>query len=50
VSYAEACGKGARRVFLVHGELQAQQSLRQELQKRGLRVEIPERRETVDLS
>ena len=29
LAYAEACGKGVRRFFLVHGELPAQESLRQ---------------------
>jgi metallo-beta-lactamase family protein len=47
--YAEKCGKGTRRFFLVHGELEAQESLRVEMHKRGLVTEIPERGQTVDL-
>ena len=49
LAYAEACGKDVRRFFLVHGELQAQDSLRDALQKRDLRVEIPERGESIEL-
>jgi metallo-beta-lactamase family protein len=49
LNYAEACGKQARRLFLVHGELQAQESLRDAMKKRDLRAEIPERGDTVEL-
>jgi metallo-beta-lactamase family protein len=48
--YAAACGKRARRIFLVHGELQAQKSLRDAMKAQGLHVDIPERGETVELS
>jgi hypothetical protein len=34
---------------LVHGELQAQESLRDAMKKRDLRAEIPERGDTVEL-
>jgi metallo-beta-lactamase family protein len=49
LTYAAACGKGTRRIFLVHGELQAQKSLRDAMKARELHAEIPERGETVDL-
>jgi len=50
LTYAEKCGTDVRRFFLVHGELPAQESLRKAMQQRSLRVEIPERGETVELS
>ncbi len=49
LTYAAACGKGTRRIFLVHGELQAQQSLRAAMKARELHAEIPERGATVEL-
>ena len=48
--YAERCGKGTRRFFLVHGEPQAQESLRDAMKTRGLEVEIPERGQTIELA
>jgi metallo-beta-lactamase family protein len=49
LAYAERCGTTTRRFFLVHGEPQAQESLRDEMRRRGLRVEIPERGQTLEL-
>jgi metallo-beta-lactamase family protein len=49
LNYADACGAGVRRFFLVHGELQAQESLRDAMEKRERRVAIPERGENVEL-
>jgi metallo-beta-lactamase family protein len=49
VAYADACGREARQVFLVHGEPDAQASLQDAMRKRGLRVEVPERGERVEL-
>lgn len=47
LKYAEACGPGTRRFFLVHGEAEAQESLGDAMTARHLQVHIPERGETV---
>ncbi len=47
--YAERCGKGTRRFFLVHGEPQGQEALRDAMKERGLAVDIPERGQTIEL-
>ena len=49
LAYADACGKDARRIFLVHGEPSAQVSLEAAMRERGFRVEIPERKRRVEL-
>jgi metallo-beta-lactamase family protein len=48
LAFAGACGTTPR-IFLVHGEPDQQEPLRAELVRRGHRVSVPERRETVDL-
>lgn len=47
--FGDACGATTRRFFLVHGEEQAQQSLKDAMTQRGLRVHIPARGEIVEL-
>src|SRR5689334_4424986 len=47
--YAEKCGQPTRRFFLVHGEPGGQESLAEAMRKRGFRVEIPERGQSVEL-
>jgi len=49
LTYAETCGKKTRQFFLVHGEPEAQESLKAAMRKRDLRVEIPERGQTLEL-
>jgi metallo-beta-lactamase family protein len=49
LTYAERCGTGTRRFFLVHGEPQAQESLRDAMKKLGLEVDIPERGQSIEL-
>jgi metallo-beta-lactamase family protein len=49
LKYAEGCGRGTRRFFLVHGEAEAQDSLGDAMKARHLRVHIPERGETAIL-
>jgi len=49
LAYATACGPRTRRFFLVHGEPEQQEPLRDALTARGLQVEIPEREATFDL-
>lgn len=48
LAYVSACGK-PRRVFLVHGEPDQQVPLREELIRRGNRVDIPKRGDSVEL-
>lgn len=48
LDYAGSCGK-VRRIFLVHGEPEQQGPLRDALEKRGHRVEIPRRGESFEL-
>jgi metallo-beta-lactamase family protein len=49
LAFARACGKSARRVFLVHGEPDQQGPLSAALASEGFRVEIPARGQTVQL-
>jgi metallo-beta-lactamase family protein len=49
VTFASACGASAR-IFLVHGEPDQQEPLREELGRRGLHVEVPVRMQTVELA
>jgi metallo-beta-lactamase family protein len=48
LAYVNTCGK-PRRVFLVHGEPDQQVPLREELIRRGNRVDIPKRGDIVKL-
>lgn len=48
LAHAEACGP-LRRIFLVHGEPEQQDPLREELERLGRQVTVPKRMETVEL-
>jgi metallo-beta-lactamase family protein len=47
IEYAKLAGPGTRQVYLVHGELPAQESLAQALRAEGLNVGIPARNDVV---
>jgi metallo-beta-lactamase family protein len=49
MGFAEACGVGTRRFFLVHGEPESQAALRAAMVGRGMSVAVPRRGETVVL-
>ena len=49
IKYAKTAGPGTKKVFLVHGEIQAQKNLSEELEKRGLDTHIPSQGEVVTL-
>ncbi|HWA74003.1 MAG TPA: MBL fold metallo-hydrolase [Polyangiaceae bacterium] len=49
LAFAEACGRSARRLFLVHGEPDQQGPLAAELRTRGFPVEVPTRGMVVEL-
>lgn len=49
LAYAGACGPDVKRFFLVHGESEAQESLRAAMETKGMRVEVPVRGQCVEL-
>jgi len=49
LDYAQQCGPQVRRLFVVHGELEAAEALAEGLRAAGRSVEIPEEGETVEL-
>jgi metallo-beta-lactamase family protein len=48
IAYATGCGP-SRQLFLVHGEPDQQQPLREALEERNIRCQIPRRGESIDL-
>lgn len=50
LAFADACGHSTRKFFLVHGEPEQQRSLSAAMADRGMRVHIPQRDESIELT
>lgn len=50
LAFAEACGVSTRKFFLVHGEPEQQRALAAAMDDRGMRVHIPQRKESIELA
>lgn len=49
LAFADACGVSTRRFFLVHGEPEQQRALAAAMKERGMRVHVPQRKESIEL-
>jgi metallo-beta-lactamase family protein len=50
LAYAQGCGPDVRHFFLVHGEPDQQRPLRGVMEAQGMRVQVPRRGESIELT